>query len=248
MSAIEEVAAAVRAIADRLPDQEIAIAVDALQDCHTVFAAVMEGSWAEEPALVSTWLASALHQLAEVTQLLAELRTRLNNLADNLAAPPAPANLAPAPPAPAPAPAPAAQRPFPVDREWGQRARARLPTRPNDKGPTLGIYVDEDGIEHPVRSGREEDGVDLALAKLMVEQGMVPAIMKNPGGATHVELKVAYRMRASNTQYAELAINNKIDREQYGCHELLPKVLLPGQTMVIHDTTGTHIYRGTPQP
>ncbi|MFB9428670.1 hypothetical protein [Streptoalloteichus tenebrarius] len=88
MSAIEEVAAAVRAIADRLPEQEIAIAVDALQDCHTVFAAVMEGSWAEEPALVSTWLASALHQLAEVTQLLAELRARLNHLADNLAAPP----------------------------------------------------------------------------------------------------------------------------------------------------------------
>ncbi|GGM78184.1 hypothetical protein GCM10012275_56030 [Longimycelium tulufanense] len=119
--------------------------------------------------------------------------------------------------------------------------------RVGGKGPTHGRYIDPDGVDHPVRSGAEDDGLDRELAKFMVERGLVPPQMTNPGGATHVELKVAYRMRSSNTPYAELAINNKIDRERWGCHELLPKVLLPGQTLVIHDSTGTHTYRGKPQ-
>ncbi|MFB9428669.1 DddA-like double-stranded DNA deaminase toxin [Streptoalloteichus tenebrarius] len=104
--------------------------------------------------------------------------------------------------------------------------------------------MDSDGIDHPVRSGAEEDGLDKDLARYMVEAGLVPPDMTRPGAATHVELKVAYRMRTSGSQHVELAINNNVDTKKYGCHRLLPYVLAPGQTLVIHDPRGTHVYEG----
>ncbi|MCP2256370.1 SCP1.201-like deaminase [Streptoalloteichus tenebrarius] len=120
----------------------------------------------------------------------------------------------------------------------------RLPKRPGGKGPTLGIYVDDDGIEHTVRSGVEEDGLDKDLARYMWERRLVPAWMTNPGAAQHVEMKVAYRMRESGTRCVELAINNRVDPETWGCDRLLPAVLRRGQMLIIHDVEGTKIYRG----
>ncbi|WP_159447823.1 DddA-like double-stranded DNA deaminase toxin [Streptoalloteichus hindustanus] len=237
MSAVEEAAAGVRAAAERLPAQEITVASDALRDCHEAVVTATEGSGAEEPAQAAAWLASAAERLTEVAQLVAELRTRLHRFADHLANPSPPARTS------TPVP-PTRQTRSPVDRQWGQRARARLPVRPNGRGPTLGTYVDQDGIEHSVRSGAEEDGLDQELAYFMWSEGLVRPDMTRPDGSRHVELKVAYRMRVSNTPHAELAINNEIDKELYGCHRLLPRVLAPGQVLVVHDDLGTHVYRG----
>ncbi|MCP2258854.1 hypothetical protein LX15_002552 [Streptoalloteichus tenebrarius] len=39
-----------------------------------------------------------------------------------------------------------------------------------------------------------------------------------------------------------------VDKERFGCRQLLPKILTPGQTLVIHAAAGTHIDRGRRRP
>ncbi|SHG02311.1 DddA-like double-stranded DNA deaminase toxin [Streptoalloteichus hindustanus] len=68
--------------------------------------------------------------------------------------------------------------------------------------------------------------------------------MTKPGAAKHVEMKVAYRMRESDTTCVELAINNTVDTATWGCDALLSQVLRRGQMLIIHDDEGTKIYRG----
>ncbi|SHG77365.1 DddA-like double-stranded DNA deaminase toxin [Streptoalloteichus hindustanus] len=239
VSALAEVAQAVRSVADQLPSQEIVVAESCLRECQTAVVAATEGSWSDEPVQIVAMLASTNDRLDELRLLLAELTKRLHDFADRLASDGSPTGR----PAPDSAAAPA-QRPFPVDRGWGQRARARLPVRPGGKGPTTGVYVDEDGIEHTVRSGAQEDGLDEELKRFMVEASLVPTKYTNLETSKHVEVMVAYRMRLSGTDRAELAINNRIDRMKYGCRRLLPGVLAPGQMLVIHDDDGTHIFKG----
>lgn len=139
---------------------------------------------------------------------------------------------------------PAAQQSYPVDPDWSTRARARLPVRVNDTGPTHGEYVDADGIPHTVRSGAEEDGLHTELDAFLIEQRLIPAKWGSVATSTHVELKVAYRMRKSGTRHLTLAINNTVDKALYGCHRLLEWVLPTGYTLEIHDDQGKHTYRG----
>ncbi|MGO1056551.1 DddA-like double-stranded DNA deaminase toxin [Crossiella sp. CA198] len=131
----------------------------------------------------------------------------------------------------------------PVDPEWSTRARARLPAR-RPGGQTHGEYVDQDGITHAVVSGTEE-GVSTELGAFLGRQRLIPPRFR--GGVdtiTHVELKVAWRMRTSGTSHLTLAINNKVDTGMYGCHRLLAWVLPTGYTLEVHDDLGKHIYKG----
>ncbi|WP_420843992.1 DddA-like double-stranded DNA deaminase toxin [Lentzea albidocapillata] len=42
----------------------------------------------------------------------------------------------------------------------------------------------------------------------------------------------------------ELVINNPMCRGPYSCAKLLQEILLPGQTLVIHDPRATRVHRG----
>lgn len=148
----------------------------------------------------------------------------------------------PSPRAPVRTREPARQR-YPVDPEWSTLARARLPVR-RPGGQTHGEYVDQDGITHTVMSGTEA-GVSAELNGFLTQQRLIPPrFVSGVDTSTHVELKVAWRMRTSGTRRLTLAINNTVDRGVYGCHRLLPWVLPAGYTLEVHDDQGKHVYEG----
>ncbi|SHF16952.1 SCP1.201-like deaminase [Streptoalloteichus hindustanus] len=60
----------------------------------------------------------------------------------------------------------------------------------------------------------------------------------------HVEAEVAWRMRRSGAKRVELVINNEMCRGQLSRVELLPDLLLPGQTLVVHGPRRTRVFRG----
>jgi hypothetical protein len=60
----------------------------------------------------------------------------------------------------------------------------------------------------------------------------------------HVEMKVAWRMRQGRVDRVHLVINFEVCEGTLSCTELLPDVLLPGQTLVIHDPLGSFEIHG----
>lgn len=112
-------------------------------------------------------------------------------------------------------------------------------------GKTAGRYVDPDGYTEDVRSGYEIDGEHQQISEHLFRRGYPPS----PPGArvtlgVHVEAKVAWRMRNGGVRHVELVVNNRRCRGPYSCRELLPEILLPGQTLVVHAPRTTRVYRG----
>ncbi|WP_176929952.1 DddA-like double-stranded DNA deaminase toxin [Lentzea albidocapillata] len=136
----------------------------------------------------------------------------------------------------------AGAEPVPPDLSWSAQQRATLPAY---DGKTTGKYVDPDGYTDSVRSGYEPDGEHDEIAEFLFARGYPPG----PAGArvtlgVHVEAKVAWRMRAGGVDRVELVINNPMCRGPYSCTKLLQEILLPGQTLVIHDPRATRVHRG----
>ncbi|MGW6936235.1 DddA-like double-stranded DNA deaminase toxin [Lentzea sp. NPDC054927] len=120
---------------------------------------------------------------------------------------------------------------------WSEHQRARLPTY-----ITSGTYLDPDGHTELVQSGREPDGEHERINAHLVAVGAIPPIKIE--ATTHVEMKVAWRMRLGNVDRVDLVINNKVCTGRRSCTGLLPAVLLPGQTLVIHDPVGSREIHG----
>lgn len=97
-----------------------------------------------------------------------------------------------------------------------------------------------------VQSGDAASGEVRAIAKHVADLGLIrPG--STPWVASHVEAKVAWRMRKATTEHVknvELVINNVICQGDLACEELLPDILLPGQTLIVHDLKGTHTFHG----
>jgi nucleic acid/nucleotide deaminase of polymorphic system toxin len=124
------------------------------------------------------------------------------------------------------------------ESSWIERQRDQLPTY-----ITSGFYRDEDGNSDLVQSGSESSGEDRAIARHLIERGLA----RPRGSATvpqHVETKVGWRMRQSGVQRAELIVNNRVCEGMLSCTEVLPEVLLPGQTLVVHDPVGSYAFHG----
>ncbi|MFD8493293.1 DddA-like double-stranded DNA deaminase toxin [Amycolatopsis sp. NPDC059657] len=126
---------------------------------------------------------------------------------------------------------------------WSSRRKTALPQWQRGS-PTRGVWRDVDGGEHVVASGAEDDGLHAELADFLVRTGLVPPHMRRPEVAKHVELKVAFGMRRSESSRVELVVNKPVDTDLFGCDRLLPFVLKPGQTLVVHDPEGTKTYKG----
>lgn len=125
---------------------------------------------------------------------------------------------------------------------WGHDVQRSLPQWTG--GATVGVWRQPDGMEVPVRSGAEPNGIHVELARFMAANSLVPPHIAQPEGAKHVELKTAFRMRQSEMPCAEVAINKEVDTDMYGCDRLLPFVLKPGQTLIVHHPRGTATYMG----
>lgn len=121
---------------------------------------------------------------------------------------------------------------------WIGRQRAQLPTY-----VTSGFYRDEEGNSDLVQSGAEANGEDRQIAEHLVAIRRVrPRTF--PTAAQHVETKVGWRMRVTGVQRAEVVVNNQLCEGPLSCFELLPLVLLPGQTLVVHDPVRSHTFHG----
>ncbi|MCR3747575.1 SCP1.201-like deaminase [Lentzea californiensis] len=134
--------------------------------------------------------------------------------------------------------APAGPTPGLPPTTWVERQRAQLPTY-----VTSGFHRDEDGHSDLVQSGAEPNGEDRAIAQHLVAIGRVrPRTF--PTAAQHVEIKVGWRMRTSGVRRAEVVVNNRLCEGPLSCFELLPLLLLPGQTLVVHDPVRSHTFQG----
>ncbi|MGX7825274.1 DddA-like double-stranded DNA deaminase toxin [Actinokineospora sp. 24-640] len=147
----------------------------------------------------------------------------------------------------APATAPAPPRPIPAATEdHGTRAAEllnQLPVRGPEEPKTSGYWIDDDGQEHgPLTSGRK-DGYAEACGDLRA-LGLAPA-RGDLWAATHVEVKLAVRMRRANARRVTLVINNKpCDSGPWSCDRLLSQILKPGQSVIVYYPGGMVTYTG----
>lgn len=120
---------------------------------------------------------------------------------------------------------------------WSQQQRTQLPAH-----ITSGIYLDPDGHTELVQSGREPDGEHERINAHLVAVGAIPPIRIE--ATKHVEMKVAWRMRQGRVNRVDLVVNFKVCEGELSCTDLLPDVLLPGQTLVVHDPLGSFEIHG----
>ncbi|GHH55939.1 DddA-like double-stranded DNA deaminase toxin [Lentzea cavernae] len=116
---------------------------------------------------------------------------------------------------------------------WAEQRRRHLPSY-----ITSGFYLDPDGYTELVQSGSEPDGEHKRINDHLVEVEAIPP--RQVETSKHVEMKVAWRMRHSGIDRVDLVINEELCTGRFSCTVLLPDVLLPGQTLVIHDPVKSH--------
>jgi hypothetical protein len=123
-----------------------------------------------------------------------------------------------------------------------ERARADLPPpvstmKDGSRRTTHGRLLDADGtFVDRLISGR--DNQTGAVDRLLAEAGS-----RRPLGiAVHVELKALLWMRERGRRSAILVQNNIPCTGPFGCDELLPEILRPGETLTVHGPDG---YRKT---
>lgn len=126
----------------------------------------------------------------------------------------------------------------PAEVSWAEQQRTRLPAY-----ITSGACLDPDGYTELVQSGREPDGEHERINAHLVAVGLVSP-NRTAEASKHVEMKVGWRMRQSGVGRVHLVINYEVCDGKMSCTRLLPWVLLPGQTLVIHDPLGSFEIHG----
>jgi hypothetical protein len=122
---------------------------------------------------------------------------------------------------------------------WAERQREQLP-----KYITSGIYVDPDGNTEIVQSGQEVNGTHQQVADHLRNLGFPAGPRGRVTMGEHVEGKVAWRQRNSGVDHVELVVNNEMCQGMYSCRKLVPFILKPGQTLVIHDPVTSRVFHG----
>ncbi|ANZ36653.1 hypothetical protein BBK82_11830 [Lentzea guizhouensis] len=111
------------------------------------------------------------------------------------------------------------------------------------KYQTSGVYRTSDGRTNLVQSGREPDGEHDRINDHLVQLG-IGRPSASVEASNHVEIKVGWRMRQGGVDRVELVVNNELCNGALSCSRLLPYVLGPGQTLVVHDPVRSREFRG----
>ncbi|MDX8051245.1 DddA-like double-stranded DNA deaminase toxin [Lentzea sp. BCCO 10_0798] len=130
-----------------------------------------------------------------------------------------------------------------LDGAWIEEQRSQLPTY-----VTSGIYRDEDGNADLVQSGQEPDGEHLAIGAHLQPLGFPMGGKGRVAATEHVEVKVAWRQRNAGITHTDVVINNELCVGLYSCRNVLPYVLLPGQTMTVHGPVESETFTGRVLP
>lgn len=119
-----------------------------------------------------------------------------------------------------------------TDAEWAADRIASL--READAKLTTGLYYDPDGTEHRVTSGRQD--ISARIEELPRSSGKVamPAVGEHPA-ITHVETKIAMRMREAEVTTGVVVINNEEGPcpGPFSCQAVLGVVLPAGYTLTV---------------
>lgn len=253
---IDAVAAAIRAAVAREVPEMLTAAIGEIEQAAQLMREASAGSSQPEGQVAVHQFDQAVEAAIQAHELWVAAVAAAEGIAAALvnpstAAAPSP-GAAPTSPQPQDSAAPAASAAGPDSQQSRiDRTRAALPTY-----VTSGSYVDEDGTEHVVQSGREPDGEHERIGEYVQAVGAVPR--RSGGGVPmvgeHVEAKVAWRMRQAAHGAArdkpmalELVINNDVCEGPMSCDTLLPVLLAPGQILTVHDLDGRRTYRGRAQ-
>ncbi|MGH3716270.1 MAG: DddA-like double-stranded DNA deaminase toxin [Micromonosporaceae bacterium] len=125
----------------------------------------------------------------------------------------------------------------------------KLPVRRRKRGEpspkTRGLWIDDNGDEHPLISGTHEP--EFRAAQQHAEQIGVVRRPYQLTTAADVELKFAMRMRAAGISRANIVINNKPCTGEMSCDTLLPLFLPPNAELTVHGPDSfKKTYRGRP--
>lgn len=127
-----------------------------------------------------------------------------------------------------------------------QPFRQKLPKRVVTRSyspKTRGIWVDDDGNEHELVSGRHDP--EYQEAQRQAEKLELVREPHKLSTAADVELKFAMKMRRQGIQRARIVLNNRPCPGELGCDELLPRFLPPGSELTVYGPNGFEkIYHG----
>ncbi|OLR94102.1 DddA-like double-stranded DNA deaminase toxin [Actinokineospora bangkokensis] len=223
---VEQVAGAIRAALQRLPDGAVAQAEQDVDEARQSVTAAVAGSTQAEAHQSVTLFAGAQQALAGVAGVFAQVRALMEGYLARLSGTPAAGSpVAPAswPAALRPAGPDAAQTPPPPPHI--QEILDRLPPpvpKPNPQGRKTHGRVVGDPADEVVISGSDSDSAE--IWRLLQERGVT--VKFKPMTINHVEMKVALRMIREGTRKITLVINNRSCPGELSCEALLP-VLLP---------------------
>ncbi|TDD39808.1 DddA-like double-stranded DNA deaminase toxin [Saccharopolyspora elongata] len=209
---------------------------------------VLHGTNAPEALEVLTTAQTISDQLFEQWDLVKGVRTIVETYRHNLAVEEA-ASTPPSTPHPSTTPRLAADPA--TNSRWARTAQWRLPkwTMGN---PTKGLFLDPDGHEVEITSGRDEQRDDVAARAelVLLNSTRFPkhplSSHASPEVAKHVEVKAAQRMREQGIPYGVIAINNAVCEEEYGCRTAVPAILPRGFALAVWEPGAEHpiVFRG----
>lgn len=218
----------------------LATAVDDAEQARDMWAAQIQESHDEVQAVPHAAEQARLTATEAMSALMASEQL-LRGYLDSLDAPGTPA---PRPSSSATASAPT--KPEPIKRaatpdpEGVRAAQERVGSR-EDGTPAQGEWVRSDGWAVRLRSGPGDEHFQTARA-------LIAARLPRPVSrlATHVEVKVAARMRKEQLSDETLVIDRGVcgtrpfdDQRQYTCDRFLPRILPPGARLRVVQPDGT---------
>ncbi|WP_433265325.1 DddA-like double-stranded DNA deaminase toxin [Actinosynnema sp. CS-041913] len=229
MTTLSAVANTLRTAADTLPITLLGEATDATEEAATTLALATTGTTQPELIQAVATFTDAYQQAQQLLLQAIALRDTLHAIANRLAAP-----TTPSPPPPHP--------PARVDQ-----IRRSLPRRP-EGSETQGRWLGPGTDVTVLRSGKGDEWYDKALAFIKGMGGRGRVLML----ATHVEVKLAVRMREERRTQETVIIDRQVcgRRETDShlantCDKQLKHILPPGTTLTVVEHDGTRVvYRG----
>lgn len=233
---VERIAADLRQVLAALDLAPLAQVLSLIDHAERTFTDAAQGSQRPEVAQALGHLSLTKQQVRKLHQVLTTARTLIEQYLANLtgggAATPRPT----ASNSPTAAPT--------LTRDQADAIRASLPPqvpKPNPDGKqTHGKWFDGSGASGHVVSGEDQDAEE--VRHLLRSAGVLD--VGEPVIVTHVEMKLAARMRRAGIRHIDVVINNPPCVGPYGCDSLLPVVLPEGLSVTIHDPRETKTYYG----
>ncbi|GAA2774810.1 DddA-like double-stranded DNA deaminase toxin [Saccharopolyspora taberi] len=222
---VDEVAQKTKQALGKLPTLPLAQAGQLLSDAIEALRPIASESTDPELHQAHAQFEEADREIARILGICHRVHELVGGYLDRLGAEAAPATGSGSPAVRTDDTAPPKNR---VDR---LRDELPPPVRRKSGSKTHGRWFTPNGEEQQVVSG-EDELTDLAN-QYLVEAGVrrVPAAV-----STHVETKLAARMRHEGIEHAEVVINNLPCPGPFGCDRLVPMVLPEGSSLTVHGT------------